>query len=369
MGTFNIDFRGVPHRRCRVEFGEGVFGRCAEWISKNLTARRLIIVSDSNVAGLYDDNLSAHLGKKNLKIHLLTFPPGEENKNWSTLGSLIKDSVAACIGRDGLVLALGGGVTGDIGGMLAALYCRGIPWIQVPTSTMAMADSAVGGKTAVNIGGVKNVAGVFHQPLAVFADVGTLKTLPSRHLRSGLAEIVKTALVADAELFALLEASPDLYSDPTSAGLASALYKAAKLKAEIVHRDELEGGEREVLNAGHTIGHALETAAGGRLLHGEAVAIGLVFESKMAGEITGFPKKELERLTALLDAFQLPTRLPEDLEFEDIIRAMNLDKKSRSGKVRFALPSSIGKIEPRGPKKSWSLEVDGSLIRDILCQV
>jgi len=354
--NFDIEFPPQPSRRCRVFFGNGLFGRAAEYAAALSGESRIAVIADDRVAPLYGGDLLRHLQAARPKADLVTFPAGEGSKNWQVLGRLLQRMVELNIGRDGVVVALGGGVTGDLAGMAAALHCRGIAWLQLPTTTLAMADSAIGGKTAVNLGGAKNIAGAFHQPAAVFADLDTLSTLEARHFSAGLAEVVKTALITDAGLFARLESAQGALLDSSSSLLQQVLARCALLKAEVVARDELEAGERALLNAGHTIGHALESASGGQLLHGEAIAISLVLECRLAQKLCRFPGRDLQRLVALLQSLDLPTAVPAGAVPEDVMRFISADKKNRAGELRFALPEAIGRAVTTGCE--WTVSVD-----------
>jgi 3-dehydroquinate synthase len=366
MSGFAIDFPGRPSRRCLVEFGRGLFSRAAGWLAKELAPHRLAVVADGNVAGLYGKLLLEEMAREGVEAVLVTFPPGEEHKSFRTLGGVLERLAAEKIGRDGSVAALGGGITGDIAGLAAALHCRGLSWVQMPTTTLSMADSALGGKTAVNIGGAKNMAGAFHQPAAVFADADTLVTLPLRHLRAGLAEVVKTALVADAGLFERTEEAADRLCDPSSPQLEEVLYRSAALKAAIVSRDERESGEREILNAGHTIGHALEAAAGGRLLHGEAVAVGLVLETRLAVRAVGFPEAARRRILSLLERLGLPTSIPKAIDSGAVVEMLASDKKVREGRLRLSLPRDIGVFERPTHGIGWAMEIGIGDLRLVL---
>ena len=364
MENFDIEFPAQPARHCSVFFGSALFARAAEYAATLSGGSGIAVISDGRVASFYGDKLIQSLHTAGAKADLVTFPAGEDSKNWQVLGRLLQRLVELRIGRDGLVVALGGGVTGDLAGMAAALHCRGIAWLQLPTTTLAMADSALGGKTAVNVGGAKNLAGAFHQPAAIFADLDTLSTLEERHFRSGLAEAVKTALIIDSGLFAQLESGSSELLERSGTLLQQVLSRCSLLKAGVIARDEREAGERAVLNAGHTIGHALETASGGSLLHGEAVAIGLVLECGLAERLCRFPGEDLQRLVALLQALDLPTTIPQGITPEDVKRLMSADKKIRAGELRFALPGEIGRAAVTG--SGWTISVDSKEVIEVL---
>jgi 3-dehydroquinate synthase len=360
-----MEFPGSPPKRCAVLYGSGLFEEAAGFAVSLAAGAAVAVVSDETVAGFYAGRLLEALRARGLPAEPVVFTPGgEAGKNWETLGEVLLSLAKIGVGRDGLVIALGGGVPGDISGLAAALCCRGIAWIQMPTTTLAMADSALGGKTAVNSGGAKNLIGAFHQPSAVFADLDTLATLPTRHLRAGLAEVVKTALMLDGGLFELLESSPRDLLDHRGPRLRQALERCARLKAGIVARDEREAGERAVLNAGHTVGHALEAAAAPELLHGEAVALGLLLECRLAERLTGFPPEGTQRLRRLLNALGLPTAVPRSLDTSRLAELMSLDKKAKAGKLRFALPATVGNPFLRGGE--WTSPVELDLVMDLL---
>jgi 3-dehydroquinate synthase len=358
-----IEFPGSPPKRCTVLYGNGLLEEAAGFAASLAGGTAVAVVSDETVAGLYGGRLLEALRDYDLIAEPVVIAPGESGKNWETLGKVLLKLPRIGVGRDGLVIALGGGVPGDIGGLAAALYCRGIAWIQMPTTTLAMADSALGGKTAVNSGGAKNLIGAFHQPSALFADLDTLATLPTRHLRAGLAEVVKTALMLDLGFFEQLESSPRELLDHRGPRLRQALERCARLKGEIVARDEREAGERAVLNAGHTIGHALEAAAP-ELLHGEAVALGLLLECRLAERLAGFPPEDTQRLERLLHALDLPTVVPRGLDTSRLAELIGLDKKSKAGELRFALPAAVGRPYLLGGE--WTSPVGLDRVMDLL---
>jgi 3-dehydroquinate synthase len=235
-------------------------------------------------------------------------------------------------------------VTGDLAGFLAASWHRGVPLVQVPTTLLAMVDAAIGGKTAVNLRGGKNLVGAVHQPLAVYADTAALDTLPQARLRDGFAEVVKAGVIADAGLFRWLEPRAARLLERRPRLLTEAIDRSVQVKASVVRRDEREAGRRAMLNFGHTVAHALEAASGYRVSHGRAVAIGMVVEAHLAVAATGFPVAELERLERLLAAFGLPTRVPPGLAPERLARAARRDKKARRGRTRYALPLRLGRM-------------------------
>ncbi|MGQ0428540.1 MAG: 3-dehydroquinate synthase [Gammaproteobacteria bacterium] len=322
-----------------VLIGAGLLG-ARELFAEQTNGRKLLVVTDATVARLWLPRLAEGLAGRPFTQFVL--PAGEEQKTLAGVASIIDALVAARIHRDGLVLALGGGVVGDVAGFAAACYQRGIGFLQLPTTLLAQVDSAVGGKTGVNHPGGKNLIGAFHQPLAVIADSDTLSTLPDRELRAGFAEVIKAALIADAGFFAWLEEHAPAVLARDADALAHAISRACEIKAAIVLADEREEGPRALLNLGHSFGHALEAASGyGRLLHGEAVAIGLVLAAELAARTGRLPAADVARVRALLTQSGLPTDPPR-VGRERMLSLMGMDKKVAGGRLRLVLPDAIG---------------------------
>ncbi len=258
---------------------------------------------------------------------------------------------------------MGGGVTGDLAGFLAATWQRGIPVVQVPTSLLAMVDAAVGGKTAVNLPGGKNLVGAFHQPWGVYADVGVLKTLPESFYREGFAEVVKSAAIADSRLLRLLLDSLEPLLARSPEALEAVIGRSVEIKCRVVRRDEREAGRRAALNFGHTVGHALETVTGYGLPHGSAVSIGMCVEARLAARHTGFPERHRRRLEKALEAFGLPTRVPDGIDAGAVVAAARHDKKALAGRARYALPLRLGRMPAAG---DLAIEVDESQLQEAL---
>lgn len=339
-----------------VELGDRSYGIeiASHWldqlgarIAKLLGSPRLVVVTDSNVSPLYGKRALDSLAAAGLTTSLVEVPAGEESKCPAVLGRIYDHLVAERIPRQGAVVALGGGVVGDLTGFAAATFLRGIDFIQVPTTLLAMVDSSVGGKTGINHPQGKNLIGAFWQPRLVFVDTELLRTLPGRELRSGLAEVVKHGVIRDAAYFAYLETHLDaiLALDPEAT--ARVVEGSCRIKAAVVGADEREtSGLRAILNFGHTVGHALEAVAGyGTLTHGEAVAIGMEAAGRLALRKGMFDKPSLERLGALLDRIGLPRRIPGLLSMDAVASAMALDKKVMQGRLRFVLPRALGEVE------------------------
>jgi 3-dehydroquinate synthase len=330
--------RGYP-----IWIGAGLLDDAARWRDA-IRGRHVLVVSDDNVAPLYARKISEALAAWQLRQ--LVFPPGEASKTLASCAAIFDALAGMGASRDATIIALGGGVIGDMAGFAAACWMRGIAFVQVPTTLLAMVDSSVGGKTAVDLPQGKNLVGAFHQPRAVVIDTDTLKTLPDRDLRSGLAEVVKYGALGDAAFFAWLEGNVDDLLARTQQALAQAIQTSCAAKAGIVARDETEQGERALLNFGHTFGHALETAAGyGSLLHGEAISIGMVLAARLAARLQLASADDATRLQALLERCGLPTRLPRDTDIEKLLDLMRLDKKNLGGRLRLILWRGVGRAE------------------------
>jgi len=328
----------------RVVVGRDLLDDAARAVAREHRGRAIVVVSDARVARLHGRRFARALSRRGARTLVLTFPAGERSKTRETKARLEDRLAAEGIGRDTVIVALGGGVTGDLAGFLAATWHRGIPVVQIPTTSLAMLDAALGGKTGVDLPAGKNLVGAFHAPAALWADVAVLGTLPARAFRAGLAEAVKMAAALDATLFRRLEASAAALLARESGAIGHVVSRCLRLKAAVVARDERDQGRRAVLNFGHTAAHALETASGYAIPHGEAVAIGLVAESRLAVRKTGFPREDAERIEALLEALALPTRAPAGIRGASLTAAMRRDKKSRGGLPRCALPERLGRM-------------------------
>ena len=326
-----------------IHIGDGLLGDAA-LLAAVLPARRVAVVTNDIVGPLYLPRLQATWAAAGATPLLeIVLPDGERHKTLPTVSRILDTLVANRFARDDLVVALGGGVVGDMAGFAAACYQRGIGFVQMPTTLLAQVDSSVGGKTGVNHPGGKNLIGAFHQPKAVIADTATLATLPPRELRAGLAEVVKHALICDAAFFSWLEANADalLALDPVV--LAHAVHRCCTIKAGVVSRDERETGERALLNLGHTFGHAIEQVTGfGPWLHGEAVGVGLAMAAGMSQRAGWLPAADAARLDALLARLGLRTEARGAVTPQAARAAMQLDKKVQGGRVRLVLLKGIG---------------------------
>ena len=316
-------------KRCRAL---GLFGQC-------------VIVSDTNIAPEYADVLKQSLTSAEFRSMVITIPAGEKSKTLEQAGAICDRMITAGLDRQSFVIGLGGGMIGDISGFVAAIYHRGIPHVQIPTTLLAMVDSSIGGKTGVNAADGKNLIGAVHHPSLVIDDVDVLKTLPGREFNQGFAEIIKHAIIADREMFETVAQLPKLRADESaSSKLAPLIKRNIKIKSAIVARDERDRtGERAILNFGHTVGHAIERAGDYRkFLHGEAVSLGIVAACAVSIKKAGLPPNQRDAIIDLLRQFYLPTHLPPNFPREKIFAALPHDKKFGGGKIRFVVTPHIG---------------------------
>ena len=344
----------LGERSYPIHVGEGILKRCGELLPA-LPSRRAVVVTNPVVAPLHLDSLQAALAAAGIRHEVIVVPDGETHKDWATLYEIHTRLLELGAERSTTLIALGGGVIGDLAGFAAATYQRGVPLIQVPTTLLAQVDSSVGGKTAVNHPRGKNMIGAFHQPLAVISDTATLSTLPDREYIAGMAEVIKCGAVRDLALFEWLEASIDrlLARDPEA--IEHAVIESCRIKADIVAADERESGERALLNFGHTFGHAIEAATGyGVWLHGEAVAAGMVLASRLSTLTSGLPASAAERVAALVRRARLPAAPPR-LGRQTWLESMAHDKKAESRGLRFVLLEALGRGTLRGDIKAEQL--------------
>ena len=338
----------------------GALARLEEFIAEHLDVARTTLIADGTVFALLQ---TGRLGRNPWSGSSLTFPAGEASKSREQWARLTDALLADGFGRDGGIIALGGGVAGDLAGFVAATYMRGLPYLQVPTSLLAMLDASVGGKTGVDTPEGKNLIGAFHPPQAVVADPRVLATLPDRDYRGGMAEAVKHGLIADAEYFAWMEREAEALLRREEAALTRLVRRSVEIKADVVSGDEREAGRRAILNAGHTVAHALERVTAYAIPHGEAVALGLVAECALA-EVMGLaPSGVAARVSALLSRLGLPVRLTQPLDVDRLIAGMASDKKNRSARVRFALARRLGGMDSEG---GWTREAPEPELRRAL---
>ncbi len=336
--------KNLGHECARLKLGE----RCA-------------IITDKNSGKFYAKTVFDSLMRAGFSPILITVPAGETAKSLRTVEHCYNQLAAHRLERKSFIVALGGGVVGDLAGFVAATYLRGIPFVQVPTTLLAQVDSSVGGKTGVNLHSGKNLVGAFYQPRLVLCDLDTLKTLPEREFRAGLAEVFKYGIIFDAKLFERIEKELFKILKRDQKILAPIIARCCEIKAEVVSADEMETGLRAILNFGHTIGHAIENSFGyGKFLHGEAISIGQVAEAKLSQKILRLPQGDAERIENLFHRADLPTRIKlNDALRKKFFDAMRLDKKANNGQVKFVLARRIGKVE-------FGQKVPGEAIEPVL---
>jgi 3-dehydroquinate synthase len=355
MKKVNVELGGNGYE---VRVGEELLERVGLWLREKEYSDKAVIITDTTVGKLYADVLEGSLKTADFKVTLLQLPVGEEQKSLETATGLYDKLMDAYVERTTPVLALGGGVIGDLAGFVAATYLRGLPLVQVPTTLLAMVDSSIGGKTAVDRGNLKNIIGTFYQPRLVVADIGTLNTLPENELANGLAEVIKSAAIRNDNLFKFLEINIDKARELHPEVIEDMVLETARIKAEIVEKDEKEEGLREILNYGHTIGHAIEAVSGFELKHGQAVAIGMIAAARISSLMGILEESEVARLEVLIRRAGLPVAM-SGLDKEKVMEAMQHDKKVRQNKIRFVLLKSIGDA-------FISDEVDPALVREVL---
>ena len=338
MQTLNV---ALGERSYPIYIGDGLL-TLPELLLPGLAQKKAAVVTNTTVADLYLKPLTAVLGKHGVEVIPVVLPDGEEYKNWETLNLIFDTLLSHHCERKTAVIALGGGVIGDLAGFAAAVYMRGVPFIQIPTTLLAQVDSSIGGKTAINHPQGKNMIGAFYQPKLVLADTATLNTLPEREFCSGLAEVIKYGLIRDGAFFDWLESNIEKLLKHDSEALAYAIKRSCENKAAVVAADERESGMRVLLNLGHTLGHAIEAGKGyGVWLHGEAIAAGTLLAARLSLRMGLIGENEVERIASLYTRAKLPASVPE-LGAKRYLQLMGLDKKVESGRICFILLKKIG---------------------------
>jgi 3-dehydroquinate synthase len=356
-----IDLLGYP-----IVVASGSLADVGTLAGERVLSHRYAIVSDDNVAAQYLSRVRDSLGLPNGRVLDVVVPAGEDHKTREQWAAITDRLLAAGCARDTTIIALGGGVIGDLAGFVAATYMRGIPVVQIPTTLLAMVDASVGGKTAVDTPAGKNLVGAFHPPSLVIIDPETLATLPPRELRAGLAEVIKHGVIANAaEIDAVAAIVPSLGNGslPTQA-LESLIERSVRIKATVVAADERELGLRKVLNFGHTIGHGVEAASDYSLLHGEAIAIGMVAEARLAERAGIAVPGTANSITRAVTQAGLPDRAPGTVSPERVMALMRTDKKQRRGALEYSLPKRIG--EMAGEESAWGIPIDDALTMSVL---
>ncbi|MBC8724477.1 3-dehydroquinate synthase [Paraburkholderia sp. 31.1] len=338
MITVNVE---LGERAYPIHIGAGLIGQTALF-APHIAGNSVTIVTNSTVDPLYGDKLRAALAPLNKQVSTVILPDGEAHKNLQTLNLIFDALLGSRADRKTTLIALGGGVIGDMTGFAAACYMRGVPFIQVPTTLLSQVDSSVGGKTGINHPLGKNMIGAFYQPRAVIADIGALRTLPERELAAGIAEVIKTGAIADAGFFSWIEANIEALNRCEPEALTLAVKRSCEIKASVVAQDEREGGLRAILNFGHTFGHAIEAGLGyGEWLHGEAVGCGMVMAADLSVRLGHLDEASRKRLVDVVLAAHLPTRAPA-LGADRYIELMQIDKKAEAGAIKFILLKRFG---------------------------
>jgi 3-dehydroquinate synthase len=340
-----VEIRGAGYRYPTL-IGTGLLDQVGQYTRKYLSSEKCGIVSDRNVAPLFAERVNQSLTATGFRPKLFTIPAGEKSKTLEQAGAICDRMIAAGLDRRSFVIGLGGGVIGDISGFVAAIYHRGIPHVQIPTTLLAMVDSSIGGKTGVNTRDGKNLIGAVHHPLLVIDDLDVLKSLPRREFIQGFAEVIKHAIIADAKMFRTLKVAraSGLRRASGTHALQSLIKRNIRIKSKIVAKDEHDRtGERALLNFGHTVGHAIERAGDYReFLHGEALSLGIVAACAISTRRAGLPPDQRDAIVALLRQFELPTTLPKNFRHGKVFDALKFDKKFEGGKVRFVVTAKIG---------------------------
>lgn len=343
-----------------ILIGNWLLGQISRLLKNCGFNNKIVIITNPIVQNLYGDKLKQNLLSEGFQANLLSIADGENQKSLDIAGSLYTQLSETYTERTTPILALGGGVIGDLAGFVAATYMRGVPLIQIPTTLLAQVDSSIGGKVAINHGKLKNEIGAFYQPKLVISDTATLKSLPAEEFANGMAEVIKSAVIKDGEFFAFIESNLGKIKALDDSTLEEVIFRSASIKADVVIQDELDKGLRNILNFGHTTGHAIETVSNLGVEHGHAVAIGMIVAYKIAKKMGLLGKEEVTRLKDLLEEANLPTNMPK-LDSDKIIQAMKHDKKITTGKVKFVLPKAIGEV-------FITDEVDLSLIEEVLSE-
>ncbi|MFC1993025.1 3-dehydroquinate synthase [Chloroflexota bacterium] len=334
---------GLGSNSYDICIGTGLLGKTGLQLKGMDFSDKLAVITDSTVGNLHGDDLKQSLTDEGFEAIVLEVPEGEEQKSLDTAGHLYSELSAFHAERTTPVLALGGGVIGDLAGFVAATYLRGVPLIQIPTTLLAQVDSSIGGKVALDHGKLKNKIGAFYQPRLVISDIAVLKTLTPRELSDGLAEVIKYAVIWGGELLTYIDDNIDKVKSRDEVVLEEIVFRSARIKAEIVGKDERDMGLRNILNYGHTVGHAIESVSDFGVGHGEAVAIGMLVAARISNKLGMLDKSELVRLKGVIERAGLPTEVPE-LAIDKMVQAMENDKKIQGGKIRFVLPRAIGEV-------------------------
>lgn len=348
---------GLGDRSYPIQIGQGILTDIGTKLEKLHIGKRFCVISDDRVSDLYGKVVMDSLAAAGLVAELITFPRGEKNKTLVTIGKLASQMASLGFDRKDAIIALGGGVVGDMAGFLAATYMRGIDFVQVPTTLLAQVDSSVGGKTGVDIPEGKNLIGCFYQPRAVYIDTEVLSTLEKEELLGGLAEVIKYGVIRDRAFFDYLRENREAVMGLEPDSLVYVIERCCQIKADVVSEDEKEGGVRKILNYGHTIGHAVEGASGYSLIHGLAVSIGMVAAARLAEMKRLLDEKAVRDIISILQEYQMPIEVPAGYSREAIKKFLSTDKKVEAGTIFFILPDSIGSTRLRSDVTAEEIDI------------
>lgn len=370
MSVFNVELKKVVDDSYDIEMGYHLEDQLVENLETGLLGKikKFAVITDSNVLDLYAKPISEKLSKAGFKVELFVFPAGEKSKTRQTKAKIEDAMLEKGFRRDCAVIAIGGGVVTDLAGFLAGTYGRGVPFINYATTLLAAADASVGGKTAVDTPLATNLIGLFNQPRKVYIDIAAWKTLPKRQMASGMAETIKHACLASREMFGFIEENLDDIMSFQKFACEYIAENNCKIKYDVVMKDERESGLREVLNLGHTVGRAIETVSDYRLLHGEALSIGMAAMVLLSARLGYMSEEEAERVTKLYERVGLPTKIPDYIDREALVKKLYTDKKVRDGKLRFVIEKGIGDVVEFAPNV-YAKPIEESLAREIIMEL
>ncbi|MBE5891074.1 MAG: 3-dehydroquinate synthase [Lachnospiraceae bacterium] len=370
MSTFNVELKKVVDDSYEIEIGYDLKSKLVHDLEGGLVGKtkKIAVITDSNVRDLYAKEICEAIVDAGFSLDLFVFAAGEKSKTRETKAMLEDAMLEKGYRRDCAIIAIGGGVVSDLAGFLAGTFARGVPFVNYSTTLLSAADASVGGKTAVDTALATNLIGLFNQPKKVYIDVETWKTLPERQLKSGMAETIKHACLANYEMFEFLEQNMEAIYALQKFPCEYITENNCRIKYDVVMKDELESGLREVLNLGHTVGRAIETVSDYQLLHGEAVSIGMAAQVQLSARLGYMSEEQAERVIALFDKAGLPTKIPEYIDREALVKKLYTDKKVRDGKIRFVLQKGIGEVVEFSPNV-YSTPIEESVAREIIFEL
>lgn len=370
MSLFNVELKRVVDDSYEIEIGYELMNRLVDDLGTGLlgSTKKLAVITDSNVLKLYAKPISEKLVRAGFKVDMFVFPAGEKSKTRETKARIEDAMLEKGYRRDCAVIAVGGGVVTDLAGFVAGTFGRGVPFVNYATTLLAAADASVGGKTAVDTPLATNLIGMFNQPRKVYLDIAAWKTLPGRQVQSGLAETIKHACLASYEMFCFIEENLDDIFDFRRFACEYIAENNCKIKYHVVMKDERESGLREILNLGHTVGRAIETVSDYALLHGEALAIGMAAQVLLSARLGYMSEEEAERVIALYGRAGLPTKIPDGIDREQLVKKLYTDKKVRDGKLRFVLQKGIGAVMEFAPGV-YAKPIEEELAREIIMEL